>query len=238
MEQKQKRSIIILLLVVGSLTVLYFYLTTQGQLHMFSSVEAFRAWVGNFGLAAPLVFALVQVLSVIAAPIPNNIITLAGGAMFGVWGSFFISTAAITAGSCIAFALSRGFGKPLVSKLVSPKIMDKYEGVSAARQDMFLALALLLPFFPDDAICFMAGLGKIRFYRFFVISLLTRPWGLIAASFLGSGNAVVPIWGWVIIVLITALIFVFGVKYGSRLEDALIKKFKRNHGTENHIHPQ
>ncbi len=51
---------------------------------------------------------------------------------------------------------------------------------------MFLTLAFLFPFFPDDLLCILAGLSSLSFRCFAVIVLLARPWGLLFASALGG----------------------------------------------------
>ena len=52
-----------------------------------------------------------------------------------------------------------------------------------------LFLLYLLPATPDDAICFIAGLSRIRFRVFMVVVILGRLPGFIILSMLGDGIA-------------------------------------------------
>ena len=81
------------------------------------------------------------------------------------------------------------------------------------KQEVFLFLALLFPFFPDDMLCILAGLTSIPTRRFAVLVLLTRPWGLVFAALLGSGAFSLPLWGWALMLAaLVALVLLPGAK--------------------------
>ena len=86
-----------------------------------------------------------------------------------------------------------GPGQPFVDRMVSHSVAQRYLDVVRRKQDVFLILAFLFPFFPDDLICILAGLTDIPFRRFLIVALLTRPWGLLAASALGGSTLSIPL---------------------------------------------
>ena len=183
MEKKQrKKSIrgwVELGAVIAGLVALYFWLDARGYLAVFESTETLQEYVGSFGVWAPLVFILLQIAQVICAPIPGNVTTLAGGAMFGFWPAMAYSMLAVFVGSMIAFGIGRWCGKPVIYRLASPAIVDKYLVVLASKQRLTLALLFLLPFFPDDVLCLLAGLTGYSWGWFAGMVLLTRPWGVL-----------------------------------------------------------
>jgi uncharacterized membrane protein YdjX (TVP38/TMEM64 family) len=154
-------------------------LKSSGMLRDMYSVEAFKGYINGFGKKAYIIFFILQFLGTILAPIPNNITAAAGAAVLGGWQTFFISTFATLLGSAAAFILAKKLGRPIVNKLVGHKISDKYENLISKKGTTLLILMFLLPFFPDDALCFLAGMSKISFRRFFIITVLTRPWGIL-----------------------------------------------------------
>ena len=229
MQRATKKKLLLLLavaLIAAALVGLYFYLKQAGYLTVFTSVEALQDYVRGFGPWAPVVFILLQIAQVIFAPIPGNVTTLAGGALFGFWPAFLYSSVAIFLGSLVAFGIGRFCGKPIVYKLVSPAIADKYLNVLAGKQRLTLALLFLFPFFPDDALCLLAGLTGYRWGWFAGMILLTRPWGTIVSSLVGSGEISIPLWGWALIVAAAVGLMVFSIKYGSRMEDLLLTKIR------------
>ena len=104
---------------------------------------------------------------------------------------------------------------------------EKYLPIIEEKQDMFLFLTMLFPFFPDDALCMLAGLTKISLGRFVAIMALARPWGLIVAALLGSGSLSLPVWAWAVIGGAGLLIFVFAMKYSAQIEEALLGLVRR-----------
>ena len=88
-------------------------------------------------------------------------------------------------------------------------------------------MTFLFPFFPDDLLCILAGLTDISFPRFFVLTLLTRPWGLLVACAVGSSTLSIPLWGMVLLGAAGLLIFLLMMKYGDKLESALLRHFQK-----------
>ena len=128
---------------------------------------------------------------------------------------------AVVAGSMIVFLAARALGRHAIQRFLDKGVMDKYLPVIEEKQDMFLFLTMLFPFFPDDALCMLAGLTNISLGRFTAIMVLARPWGLIVAALLGSGSLSLPIWAWAILGAVGICIFYFALKYSSEIEDKL-----------------
>lgn len=229
-KEKQKKILFLILIavVIAALVFLFIYLRANGYLQIFESTDALQAYVASFGAWAPVIFIVLQIIQVIFAPIPGNVTTLAGGAMFGFWPALLYSVIAVFAGSMICFFLARICGKPLVYKLASKEVVDKYLVVLAKKQRLTLALLFLFPFFPDDVLCLLAGLTGYSWQWFAGMILITRPWGLIFSALVGSGSLVMPLWSWIILGIAAAVIMVISIRYGSRMEDWLLKKFTKN----------
>ncbi len=209
----------------------WFLLDRAGYLEIFRSTEALRAFVEGCGPWAPLAFILLQLLQVIFAPIPGNVTTLAGGALFGFLPAFLYSVLAVFLGSLVAFGLGRWIGRPAIDRLAPKDVVEKYLVVLADRQRLTLCLLFLLPFFPDDVLCLLAGLTGYSWGFFAWMVLLTRPWGLLFSALVGSGELSLPLWGWALLGLAAAALLYISVRYGAYLEDWLLKKVRSfSHG--------
>ena len=127
----------------------------------------------------------------------------------------------------IVFLAARALGRNAVQRFLDKGVMDKYLPIIEEKQDMFLFLTMLFPFFPDDALCMLAGLTNIPLGRFVAIMALGRPWGLVVAALLGSGSISLPIWAWAAIGVAGLLIFVLAMKYSAQIEDALLRFVRR-----------
>ena len=222
MKQKKKWAVLaltVLLLGAGGL-----FLYRSGFFAACTSVPALRAYIDRSAPYSHLTFFVVQLLSVVLAPIPSNLTAAAGGLLFGTWPAFFLTYGAVMAGSLLVFWLARTLGRDFVDRVVSRKLAEKYQKVIREKTTVFLALAFLLPYFPDDMLCILAGLTPITFGRFALLALFTRPWGLLFASALGGASLSIPLWAMVLIGLAGVMIFVLGMLYGDRLERAVLKR--------------
>ena len=202
------------------------FLYRTGFFQAASSLEELRAYITRFAPYSHLCFFLVQFLSVVLAPIPSNITAAAGGMLFGTWPAFFLTFGAVAAGSLLVFWLARVLGRDFADRIVSRKLSEKYQSVLRAKAPVFLTLAFLFPFFPDDMLCILAGLTDLSFGRFALIVLLTRPWGLLFASALGGSALGLPLWVMAPIGLLGLLFFLLGMKYGDKVEGVLLSRLK------------
>lgn len=227
MKKKNLRFWLCTVLILALLAGLLLWGWRAGWLALFTDPERLQSAVARTGPWAPLVFFLLQVAQVMAAPIPGNVTTLVGGALFGFGKSFFISTMAVTVGSCIAFLLARKFGMALVRRFVSAATIGKYMGLMRGRSTLLLAIMFLVPFFPDDMLCFLAGLSPISFPGFVALTVLTRPWGLLGSSLVGSGSLAMPWWAWALLIMLCAVVMLASFKYGPAIEDRLVSWLKR-----------
>lgn len=202
------------------------FLYHSGFFAALASPQTLQDYISGFAPYSHLCFFLLQLLSVILAPIPSNISAVAGGVLFGTWPAFFLTISAILLGSMIVFSLARLLGQSFVDKVVSQKVSEKYLCVIRAKADTFLALAFLFPFFPDDVLCILAGLTAISPVRFFLIALFTRPWGLLVASALGGATLSLPLWAMVLLGAGGLAVFLLGMEYGDRVEGAVLNSLR------------
>ncbi len=147
------------------------------QLGLFRSLDTLRAYVEQTGPWAPVCFLLLQVLQILMAFIPGGVLLTGGVVIFGPWEGLLYNFLGTLAGSCLNFWLARRWGQPMVEHLVSEGAQKKYLGWlhRGSRFEKLFAWAILLPFFPDDALCLIAGLSSMGWRRFLLIMLLKLP---------------------------------------------------------------
>lgn len=213
----------VVLVLAGGVVLLW----RSGFFDALTSQQAMRDYIQRFAPYTHLCFFLIQFLSVLLAPIPSNITALAGGVLFGTWVSFLLTWAAVVLGSVLVFLLARYLGQSFVDRMVSQSVTGRYLEIIRRKQDVFLALVFLFPFFPDDLICILAGLTTIPFRRFLIIALLTRPWGLLVACALGGSALSIPLWAMALLAVGGIAVFLVCLKYGDRWENWLLERLKK-----------
>ncbi|MCQ2521536.1 MAG: TVP38/TMEM64 family protein [Lachnospiraceae bacterium] len=224
MIRKSIITMICTVLVLGGLT---FWLFQSGFFQKIKSIEDLQNLIKQYGAFSYGIFFLIELLSVVLAPIPNNILSLAGATVLGTWPAFFLTYGAITLGSIIVFGVARVIGRPFVEKLVETKLIKKYEAVLDRKTEVFLATTFLLPLFPDDVICILAGITKVKWQHFLLLLVLFRPWGLLVACVLGGNWKSLPLPVLIALGVLFVAIFILAMKYGDVFQNKVIEKLQK-----------
>lgn len=233
--KREFHSIIVVSVFLVFIAVTVFLVYYFGLNEYFTSQEKMQEYISGFGVAAPVIFMVIQIVQVIISPIPGNVTTLAGGALFGFWDAFWISSIAITVGSTIAFLIARVFGRRIVVWMVGADRVIKYLDVFVGKQRHMLPIMFLLPFFPDDILCYIAGISKINFTYFIILTILTRPWGLLVSALIGSGVLSFTWHGWTLIGIGIVISMFISIKYGRRIKIYIIQIFRKRRKHNEHI---
>jgi uncharacterized membrane protein YdjX (TVP38/TMEM64 family) len=124
---------------------------------------SFAAWVQAQGALAPLVFVLGYAAAVVAF-VPGSLLTLAGGALFGVGrGTLYVFIAAVL-GSSLAFLIARYLARGAVeSRLAGNPKLAAIDRAIAGDGRRIVFLLRLSPAIPFSVLNYALGLTKVRF---------------------------------------------------------------------------
>lgn len=153
----------------------------------FQNTDAIKRTVQDAGPWGPIVFMGVQFLQILIAPIPGQAVGLLAGALFGPWLGVLYSMIGAVLGFTTVFVLAKLLGRPFVERFVKQEDLTKFDGLTKNAGPFVLFLIFLLPGFPDDIICYIAGLSNLPIRTLVLVSLAGRLPGYLAASFIGAG---------------------------------------------------
>ncbi|MDY2844142.1 MAG: VTT domain-containing protein [Treponema sp.] len=175
-----KRIFLILLcvfLVGGGIFLIIEY--KNGKFH---DIDTFQEFVQSFGWAGPIFVTLFQCVKVVYAVIPGTLGYIVAPSLFGTIPGILCNYIGICLGSFIAFALSKTFGVTIMKQIFSEKQylksvkwMEKWH----KSYPVFLWIAILIPISPDDFLCYFSGLTDMKFKKFALIILTSKPWFII-----------------------------------------------------------
>ena len=156
-------------------------------------------------------FILIQIVQVIAAPIPGEVSGFIGGYIYGpFWGTIY-STIGLTVGSWLAFMLARFFGEPLLERVVKKEVFEKFDDFMEHRGLVVSFLLFLIPGFPKDYLCYIMGVSRIPVTTFIIISTIGRFFGTMMLSI--SGNIARKEQYLLLVVVAVAAVIVFVLAY-------------------------
>jgi uncharacterized membrane protein YdjX (TVP38/TMEM64 family) len=175
--------LLILVLIVGGLT---FIIYETGVIQFFLNKKRMAHFLNSVGPWSEVVFVLLQIAQVIAAPIPGEVTGFLGGYVFGKFLGVLLSTIGLTIGSYLAFILARTFGRPLIEKFVPNSTMQRFDYLLHHKAAFLVFLLFLTPGFPKDWLCYILGLGHLSTAEFLVIGGTGRLFGTILLTLGGS----------------------------------------------------
>ena len=188
--------------------------------------EEIQEYVASTGALAPLAFIAMCFLQVTLIPIPAMVMVLAGNYIFGFWKGFLYCYIGMLLGSLFAFALGKLLGRRFVNWIAgSAETVDGWIDRLKGREKILLFFMFLLPIFPDDLLCAVAGLFSLSWTYFLVMQLVTRATSTLSTLVFLTGD-VVPFEGWGLIVLALMGIFLLAAfivcfKYSQQIDDWL-----------------
>jgi uncharacterized membrane protein YdjX (TVP38/TMEM64 family) len=192
-------------------------------LSLFADRATVQEFVTRFGVWAPLAAILLHVTQVLLAPIPGQVIDAANGYLFGAaWGAFY-SLVGVIAGSSLAMALARRFGRPWAERLIKRETLERLDGYSRQRGTLFFFLVFLFPFLPDDAACFLAGLTLLPLPELIVLATIGRLPGILVANFVGANAATLTRTQGALFIAVLAVIALAFWRYQERLEATMLE---------------
>lgn len=185
MIQKEKIKYIfeiVSIAVVILVTVGVAYAMHKGVL---SSQEAFVDFIESAGVFAPLVFVVIETVTVVVLILPCGLGYPVSVAAFGPFWGFVLNAIATIAGSLIIFAIVRLWGKPVAEAIVKKREFDRYERFmnKTALFEKILAAALFLPLCPDNVLCYLAGLTRMKTKKFIWLVILLKPWKILIYTY-------------------------------------------------------
>ena len=148
-------------------------------------VPAFTQWVEGLGAWGPIAF-IVGYAAAVTAFVPGAVLTLAGGAIFGVIeGSLYVFIAA-TLGSTLAFLVARYVARDSIeARVVSNPRFAAIDKAVAAEGLKIVFLLRLSPVFPFNLLNYALGLTRVSLRDYALSSFGMLP-GTVAYVYAGK----------------------------------------------------
>ncbi len=202
-KQAFYRLITCALLFIDICAIVFFVICATGLITKINSIQALRDYIAKFGNMAVFLFILFCFLQVVILPIPGSVAVAAGVALFGPLKCAIYSFIGIILGSVVAFAIGRWVGYKAVKWIVGEDTLKKWLAKLKGKDYLILSLMFLLPMFPDDVLCFIAGLSSMTWPYFLIMITITRAISVFTTAY---SVGLIPFntwWG----ILIWAIIF-------------------------------
>ena len=195
-----------LLVAVVAVVVLLALLITwlcMPYINMLSDPETqrqFEDWVGSLAI---------QVVQIIIAFIPGEIVQVLAGVMYGTWGGLALCLVGCILASAGVFVVIRKLGRDFVVRLFGKDKIESFDFLNdSSKLETLVFILFLIPGLPKDILTYIVPLTTIRLSSFLLLSTIGRIPGMIASTLIGSS---ITDANWPLIIAVFAVVIVVGL---------------------------
>jgi uncharacterized membrane protein YdjX (TVP38/TMEM64 family) len=143
-------------------------------------LTSFNGWASGLGAVGMVAFGLVYAIATVLM-LPGSLLTLAGGATFGLLPGFITVWLGATLGACLAFLVCRHLARKRVEAWAQSKPSFGVIDRAVAKEGWKIVfLTRLSPVFPFNVQNYAYGLTSVSFWQYALASLV----GMIPGTFL------------------------------------------------------
>ncbi len=210
--------------------VLIYIFQKTGFFNIVKDENSLQEYLSGKGAWMPFVYVLLQYLQVVILPIPSVVSTLAGVALFGPFQTILYSLIGILLGSLTAFFIGRKLGNKAVIWMIGEETLLKWQKKLKGKDNLLLTMMFLLPVFPDDVLCFIAGLSSMSTKYFVIMITCSR---ILSISTTCYSIKLLPLntwWGllaWAIIILTVVIVFILIYKNLDKIQEHFNERKKK-----------
>ena len=230
MKKTILKSILVVVILAAITVGFYFLFKFLG----ISDIESLKIILNKNKSISFLIYVLLFILSTVClAFFPATSLTYITVSiiLFGSLNAFILSSISIIIASLILYAFGYFGANKVIKWCIGEKSLEKSKKLLNSKSYLLLFLMYLFPLFPDDALCVVAGLLKMKFLPYFIIILIGRTVGIATICFIGSGIldfSVLSYIDWFVLVNIILVDLIIIFTYQSKVELWVKNKFKKN----------
>lgn len=210
-------SLVIVLALIGFLT----YVLGAGLSSVATNGVEFDEYIKSFGYFGVVVAVFIQILQVVIALIPGEVVEIGMGYTYGWFWGTLLCMLGVAIGSTAIFLLVKKFGIKFVELFVDADKINQLKFINSEEKLKRTTFILFfIPGTPKDLITYFIGLTRMNVGEFLCITLIARIPSVVSStiggSFVGERRYVEA----VILFVITGIISLLGIK----LYEMIIKK--------------
>lgn len=219
---KKIRSIVLAILLIVIVIIAVIILTPR-LLNLVKHPDQLKQLVLNAGIWAPLVMVTMQIIQVIIAPMPGQVVAFVSGYIFGAFKGTILSMIGLTIGAIFAFLLARITGRRLLRFFLHEAALKRLDTYTLKQGPFVLFLLLLIPNPLGDGVYYLAGLTNIPLLFYIIIVIISRLPSNVVNNLIGAKVTSFNIYHWLVFGLTLVILVLVYFLYNKRIEEILLR---------------
>ena len=209
--------ILSVILLFATISVAIYFILKAFGLTKISTIRNIVLKSGKNGIIVYTLITAFMLIFLCFVPLLNTSLAILGIAVFGARTAIITNIIAVFISSSILFLIGDKLGEKFACKLVGKKALNDTQNLIHNKSKLLLPILFILPTIPDEAICLVAGMTKIKYWYLILISLVYHAIEICLFCFIGSGIinwSSLTVLDWIILVniLLIDLYFLFKIE--------------------------
>lgn len=182
------------------------------KLKEIGSPENFRSFIESFGAWGVVVGLFIQMLQVVVAFIPGEIVEVGLGSAFGaLWGTV-LCMVGVSIASSFVFLLTKKYGIRMVELFFDSSKIDELRFINSEKRLKYTVFLLFfIPGTPKDLLTYFVGLTRMKLPQFLAISMIARIPSIVSSTVGGNMLSNENYIGAIILFAVTGAVSVLGI---------------------------
>ena len=226
--EKRWQKWLVLAIFLGILGLLMYvgYQKIQPYMDYFTDYNQVRDWALAGGWKGKVLMVLALAFQVVVAVIPGGPMEIGAGYAYGPYLGTLLAVLGMMLGSIVVYFLSQVFGRRFVHLFISEeKLVNLYILHNPTRLNRLIFIVFLIPGTPKDLLTYAAGLFRVPFLNWIVLTTLARIPALFVSTYAGEAILKKEYDQVAVIFVVTMILSVIGYTVFNRLNDKrMVKK--------------
>ncbi len=162
--------ILLAILLVLFLVVLVPFLMSPSFRAFATDLDGIRATILAYREWAILVFVVLSIITIVLPPVPNDVVPIVGGLLFGFWTALIWALVARIIGSTINYWLGLQIRRGVLVRLFTQEEQARLHRVTERLGWQAVFISRFLPSTDTDLIAYAAGMARMTYWRFILAS--------------------------------------------------------------------
>lgn len=179
-------------------------------------------YIRSKGMIGVLILLALQLLQVVVAFIPGEIVEVASGVLYGTFGGYLVCTVGVLLSSAIIFFTVRKLGRSFVVNVISEEKLEKMKWLQDVQKlKMIVFILFFIPGTPKDMLTYIVPLTPMKPKSFFLISTVARIPSIISSTYAGATIEDGDFGKTILVFAITGILGILGIVFNDKILHSL-----------------
>ena len=179
--------LLFVILLFASISLVVFLVLRAFNITNIETLRRLIAKSGNWGVLTYTLISSLLLVCLCFIPLLNTSLIVLGITIFGSTTAFITNIIAVFISSTLLFVVGDKFGERFAAKLVGKNTLEETQNKIDHKSKFWLPIIFITPGIPDEAICLVAGMTKMKYLYLISISIIYHAIEIGIFCFIGSG---------------------------------------------------